>query len=417
MSDSIIKLRWPLDIRVDTYNGREIIVIQCPHGITERALILDRNVAPLLSAIGAGTTRVQLAERFIPMGASDQLIDELIALLDARCFLDNARYLESAQAHKDRFLALKVRPSTLAGVCYAQDPQELTEYLEHTLGQEPQNIEGSLQNIVGLMAPHIDYQRGVSGYAAAYRELVASSPDLIILIGTSHQYSERLFQLTTKSFDTPLGVLTTDTHFVQQLSLSYGLDRSFSDEYLHKREHSLELQTPYLKHLAPSAQIVPILVGGFHRYLQAERRTPGEDEEYQTFIGALSEQVRIATQLNRNVVVVAGVDMAHVGPQFGDKELTPQMMEIVAERDQRYLTLLTERNPEALFAYIAEDGDRRRVCGFPTMYTVLDLFNRLDWQLTPHVCGYHQAVDYERGCAVTFGALSYRSTNGVVRHG
>lgn len=102
--------------------------------------------------------------------------------------------------------------------------------------------------------------------------------------------------------------------------------------------------------------------------------------------------------------------MAHVGKSFGDdKPLTPEFMEHVRQRDLMYLQTIKEQDAHELFSHIAEDEDARRICGFPTMYTVLDVFKRLGIKCTASVYDYRQAVDYPRECAVTFAGVGLYS--------
>lgn len=222
-------------------------------------------------------------------------------------------------------------------------------------------------------------------------------------MGTSHQYSEFLFHLTDKDFATPLGISACNRRFVQRLATAYGELRSYASEYLHKEEHSLELQLPFLQYANPKAQIVPILVGSFHHMVQAER-LPEEYPEYDEFVAALCEAIRAAS--GTRLCVITGVDMAHVGPSFGDRTpLSPEQMEHVKQRDTEYLRTIEQHDRRAMFAHIAEDQDARRICGFPTMYTVLDLFDRLQLPYQAEIYDYSQAVDYQRGCAVTFAGI------------
>lgn len=99
--------------------------------------------------------------------------------------------------------------------------------------------------------------------------------------------------------------------------------------------------------------------------------------------------------------------MAHVGRSFGDEDsLTPQKMERVSARDREYLSAIEGLDTSALFAHICEDGDARRICGFPTMHTILDLFSRLNRRPAVKLISYDQAVDYPGECAVTFAGMA-----------
>jgi predicted class III extradiol MEMO1 family dioxygenase len=116
----------------------------------------------------------------------------------------------------------------------------------------------------------------------------------------------------------------------------------------------------------------------------------------------------------RKICIIAGVDMAHIGRQFGDKELlTPDVMHGIELRDRIYLECLLQQDKDALFDHIAEDEDARRICGFPTMYTVLDVFDRLGQRYTPQLFEYRQAVDERRECGVTFAGMGFYASDSV----
>jgi MEMO1 family protein len=137
------------------------------------------------------------------------------------------------------------------------------------------------------------------------------------------------------------------------------------------------------------------------------QKPPEEFPEYDEFVSALGELVSKQMKANKKVLVLAGVDMAHVGPHFGDeKPLTPEFMEQVRQRDSEYIETITKRDKKAMFSHIASDLDARKICGFPTMYTLLDLFERLGISYKTDFLDYHQAVDYDSGCAVTFASIS-----------
>lgn len=268
------------------------------------------------------------------------------------------------------------------------------------------------RDIACLVAPHIDYRRGGTCYGSIYPRLGESRADTYILIGTAHQYSQRIFHLCAKDFESPLGVHPCDQAFVTELATRFGVERSFADEYLHRREHSLELQLPFLSAVQPGAAVVPVLVGSYHQMLEA-MRYPHEWEEYETFAGALTESIKQRMDRGEKVSFLAGVDMAHVGRSFGDEgSLSPERMREIGYRDQQYLRAIEDGNHKAVFDHIAEDQDARRICGFPTMYLVLDVLNRLGGKTVCDVVAYDQAVDYSSDCAVTFAGLAmYRQKN------
>lgn len=405
------KLRWPLEVRLVPLDatdggqaGREAILIQCPIGISPKPLLLVPAVGPLLSAFTGERSVDEILAHFASQGLERATLDELIALLDSHLFLAGPRFFAAERESIESFRAKSIRPAALAGAAYPHSEVDLRALVDGLLVSPSQTPH--IGELACLVAPHIDYRRGGSSYGRIYPYLASSSADTFILIGTSHQFSRQMFHLSAKDFQSPLGILPCDTGFVSSLATRFGAERAFREEHLHRREHSLELQLPFISRIKPGAKIVPILVGSFHEAVESGRELERFDE-YVSFVGACAEVIQEERRAGRRVCVIAGVDMAHVGRHFGDgQQLTPAFMERVAERDSRYVQAIAEHDLGALFAHIAEDKDARRICGFPTMYTILDIFEKLGHRLTCEVSHYDQAVDYQSDCAVTFAGLA-----------
>ncbi|MGA1190908.1 MAG: AmmeMemoRadiSam system protein B [Bdellovibrionota bacterium] len=409
------ELREPLTVRIDNIEGETVLVLECPLGISPRPLCLNPIILPILRLCTGEYSVSTIQEKLASHGCTIELIHQLTTLLDDHLFLKSPRFEHAQQEVKNAFLREPIRQPALAGLTYPKDSYQLeTEvrtYLEiETLSQDISPL--SSLPLRCLVTPHIDYRRGGSCYGKAFRTLLTVQPEIIFLLGTSHQWSESLFLLTKKHFQTPLGVVNTDHRIVDAIAHHYGQRRSFQDEFLHKREHSLELQLPFIQYLAPNARIVPILVGSFHKMITSGRY-PHEFEDYTTFVDSLAHVIE-AEELtfNNRCLFIAGVDMAHIGSHFGDeRELSDEWMNEVHGKDVEYLTAVRELDSYRIFDHIAVDHDARRICGFPTMITLADLFTRLQLPLQAHEVDYQQAVNQEHGCAVTFGSIAYYSSS------
>jgi AmmeMemoRadiSam system protein B len=407
MSDPLLypKLRWPIDLRIETIGDQEILLVSCPLGISPQPLGLVAAVAPIVAEFEGRLSLEEITTKFSQFGLQQRLIEELVQMLDQGLFLESPRFFEAERRIRGDFAQSPLRPAALAGLSYSNDAQRLTQEIDAWLGHGSTPLAQPSRTMLGLVSPHIDYRRGGICYGKTYAYLRPERHDLYILIGTAHQYSRHLFHLTSKDFASPLGTIPCDHDFVERLAALYGTERSFADEILHRREHSLELQAPFLRRVTTHGHIVPILVGGFHQMVSAQR-APHEFETYESFVGALVECLRERIAQGQRICFLSGVDMAHVGRHFGDsRSLTPALMEDVAERDHQYLECIKNQDRRALFEHIAFDGDARRICGFPTMYTVIDCLDRLGLSYETDLIDYRQAVDYTTDCAVTFAGV------------
>lgn len=345
---------------------------------------------------------------------SDDL-KSFVDMLDQHYYLDSERFRDYKNAVVLEFRNQTTRVPAHVGGVYKADPEELKTQLEGFFsapngpGLPNSQLAGSTPR--AIVAPHIDFHRGGPAYAWAYKPLAESDgADLYILLGTSHYSGQTPYILTLKNFATPLGLVETDRDFVQRLQAKCAED-CFTDEYLHRGEHSLEFQVVFLKYLAQQRaaltgrpekpfKIVPILVSSFHSAV-VNQTLPEKDSAVGTFLRTLRD---LAALERRRVCFVAGVDLAHVGRQFGDREpITDDFLKWVESEDQKLVNRLVALDAPGFFNAVAKDQDKRRICGFSPLYSLIHL---LDGARGNHL-KYSQAFTPETGSAVTFSSLIF----------
>jgi AmmeMemoRadiSam system protein B len=168
----------------------------------------------------------------------------------ANCFnADNAMRVPAMRSD--------VRPAAVAGLFYPGTAAELDATLDAMLaGPEPQAPTPK-----ALIVPHAGYIYSGAVAGRAYRTLraVARRIRRVVLLGPSHrEWFRGLAVPRVQAFSTPLGLAGVDAAAVNRLS---ELPAVLVSDAPHAREHSLEVQVPFLQRLLPDAQIVPILVG------------------------------------------------------------------------------------------------------------------------------------------------------------
>ena len=108
---------------------------------------------------------------------------------------------------------------------------------------------------------------------------------------------------------------------------------------------------------------------------------------------------------SKRVCFIAGVDLAHVGIRFGDRDpLTPDFLEYVRAADLRLLNQVERLDAESFFQEVCEDQDRRRICGYPAIYTLLSVAGAQESKMIK----YDQATDTETQQSVTFASMVLR---------
>jgi len=150
-----------------------------------------------------------------------------------------------------------IRPAAVAGLFYPDDPQELNATLDSLLAGTAPGVDAPK----ALIVPHAGYVYSGSVAAHAFRSLRtrAGVVTRVILLGPSHrEWFRGLAVPRARAFATPLGLAVVDADAVARLS---DLPTVLVADAPHAREHSLEVQLPFLQKLLPQAQFVPIVVG------------------------------------------------------------------------------------------------------------------------------------------------------------
>ncbi|MCA1665125.1 MAG: AmmeMemoRadiSam system protein B [Myxococcales bacterium] len=186
------------------------------------------------------------------------------------------------------------------------------------------------------------------------------------------------FTFTRKHYETPLGTMTTDVELVDALTKKVGerlgetrAQALFKDEYHHRGEHSLEFQMVWLRHMwkerADAVKVVPILCGSLHDFVE-NGDSPRSDARVDVVLSTLVELVGA-----RSTLWIAGADLAHVGPRFGDQEaLDAGDRGSLERRDQETLAHASRGDAAGWFEEIRKERDRRRVCGLPPIFAMLE---------------------------------------------
>jgi len=383
-----------------------MICLRDPAHISESVLGLSPEAAPILSSLDGTHTilDIQTAEtRRRGRIVLRSEIEEVVRALDAGLFLDSPRFAAAYEAQTQAFRASTSRPAYHAGRAYPADPDALREWLDgffrHPDGPGAIAPDAPPAPVAGILSPHIDFARGGPVYAWAYRALAEAEPaDVYVVLGVPHQGIEGPAAVTLKPFETPLGALEVDRPFVDALARRARSDL-FRGEIGHRTEHSIEFETVFLRYLFPHREIriVPILTSFVHQ-LMAEGINPRDDPESQRFIEALGET--IAAYPGR-VCLIGGVDLAHVGPQFGDPApVTMQTLDWLASEDTAMLAAVEAGDADAFYESVAKDRDRRRICGLTPIYTALSVLGR-----GGNLLKYGQAPD--PGGTVTFASVAF----------
>jgi len=158
---------------------------------------------------------------------------------------------------------VKIRPPAVAGTFYPDDPQALRAQVQKCLeeGRRRQaDVVGRLRP-KALVVPHAGYVYSgpVAGSAYALIEPWAAEIRRVVLFGPSHRVAfQGLATSTAEAWETSLGDVPLDAAGAEALAR---LPQVRAFEAAHAREHSLEVQLPFLQELLPEFALLPVVAG------------------------------------------------------------------------------------------------------------------------------------------------------------
>lgn len=408
MSDAPPPVRPDVEILPITHEGASLFLLQDPEGLAAGPLGVAPGGLAAAGLFDGKRTAQDVSDALfketgqrVPAGVIQGLASEL----------EKAGFLETPGVASARLKLLRDfkdsgsrKPAHLAG--YPAGGLELSAFMggfysaPHGPGGPPPDKPAGAPPR-GLFAPHIDLGRGGPWYAWSYRELAkAPPPDAIVALGVAHMSPDSPWTFTKKEYETPYGAMKVDADLYAKLSACLWYEPA-RDEWVHRREHSLEFQALWLRYLWKDAcpPWVPILCSTFERWApdKPPSAAPAVDEALTRMRAVLGER--------KNVLVLAGVDLAHVGPRFGDElELGPELRARVEKEDRASLAPALSGDADSMYSSVVQDGHWRKWCGLSACYTALRLMGE---SVRGELLSYGQASD-PRGGLVSFASAVYR---------
>ena len=391
-------------------SGKTWICLQDPQNISPKALFLPPPVYFIVSHFDGQHSIVDIQAEYMRKFGDflfTEKVEEIISQLDENLFMEGERFLEMLRQREEVFKKASSREAVFAGKSYEEDPERLRNQMEGYFrgpeGPGPLGERSPGERLKAVIVPHIDFQRGGFCYAFAHHEIwKRSSSRLFVIFGTAHTAMRHPFCLTRKDFMTPLGTLEAHKDVIDAIQSKCPYDL-FADEGVHRNEHSIEFQCLFLRFMFPAPaplKIIPILSGYFHEAFE-KGISPMEIKPVRQFIDALRESV---SSLNEEVCYIASADLAHMGLQFGDPGGIGEVdLRILEEQDREMLGYVERMNAEGFSNLILRERDRRRICGYPAIYGMLNCLDAKGGKLLK----YGQAFTSEIKSVVTFASMAF----------
>jgi AmmeMemoRadiSam system protein B/AmmeMemoRadiSam system protein A len=278
-----------------------------------------------------------------------------------------------------------IREPAVANQFYPGNKDTLNRFLDQTLAHTPEpRYPGTPEpRILGIVVPHAGYPYSGPTAAYAYKAVSGLRPKTVVILGPSHHVGFNEFAVYAKgSWKTPLGNVDIDEKFAAELMRQTTLARDLPRA--HEREHSIEVQVPFLQKVLKDFRIVPIEIA-FTDY-----------PRLQELAKALA-----ATAQGKEVLLVASSDLYH-GDSYQDCQHT----------DSLTLSYLERFDPKGLFD--ALQSESASACGglpvIALMLTLKDLGATRAQVL--HRTNSNDVTGERGGYCVGYGAVAFYREEG-----
>ena len=242
--------------------------------------------------------------------------------------------LESS-AHGDYLFAVERAPA-VAGTFYPDDAASLRATVARLVGQG----EAPAEDALAIVAPHAGYvySGGIAG--EVYRSVRV--PSHVVVTCPNHTGMGARAAITSHgTWRIPGHAVPIDEPLAEELRGVAGLTE---DERAHAREHSLEVQLPFLVHRNPGVRFVPVCLGML---------------PYESCVRIGTALADVVIRHGGDVLLVASTDMSHYLPA-----------DVAKEKDRLALERIEALDPRGLYDTVLEHGIS--MCGFiPTTVTLI----------------------------------------------
>lgn len=241
---------------------------------------------------------------------------------------------------------MRTRKPIVAGQFYPAQHDSCIHEINECLDARVLN-ESLPETIVAGIVPHAGWTFSGSLAALVFSAIRQQDEKIhtFVIFGTAHSYFGASPAVYDRGvWETPLGEAAIDEVLAEAV-LSAGT--AVSDCDAHLREHSIEVQVPFIQYLFAGARILPVLVPPTNSAVPL-----GES------LGEI-----ISREGQKKIVCIGSTDLTHYGPRYGftphgtDKNALEWAQKV---NDKKFIDLALKLEPEQLLAGAAENGN---ACG------------------------------------------------------
>ena len=242
-----------------------------------------------------------------------------------------------------------MRVPICAGTFYPSTKEELEHELSKLFDVETEYYP----NAKGIIVPHAGYLYSGKVAAKVYKAISKINKKRFVILGVDH-YNYGVIATSLQEWVTPLGRAEIDVDFVNKITKEQAI---VVDEAAMEKEHSIEVQLPFLQYIFNNFKFVPIQL---------------------PFIDYTNIKYIADILTDRDTFYIASSDFTHYGPDFRfvPEESLYNPPKYVEKLDKKIVEIIKEFDSERFFNYIVKND--LTVCGFVAITLLLEIIKKLN---------------------------------------
>jgi hypothetical protein len=231
----------------------------------------------------------------------------------------------------------------VAGQFYPADKNELSRAIDGYL--KPYKVIRGEGDLLAIIVPHAGYQYSGSVAGYAYKQLTNKSFDTVIVIGISHfGVFDGITVIPSGEYETPLGRIKIDDETASRLLAAD--PKIFYAREPWDKEHSVDVQVPYLQKTLKNFKLVPVMIG---------QQSP---ENCRILADSILRSIK-----GKRVLVVASTDLSHY-----------HTAEVAAKMDASAIDAISKGDLELLVSRLS--SGECEMCGYGPVITAMMIAER-----------------------------------------
>lgn len=234
---------------------------------------------------------------------------------------------------------MRIRRPSVAGAFYPSRPEKLKQVINDCFlhkfgpGKLPSNKNND-RSITSVVCPHAGYIYSGPAAAHCYFYLAEEKqPETTIILGPNHRgWGSPISMMGEGAWETPLGRTLIDEKTAKKIFNSSNIIDI--DDSAHIREHSIEVQLPFLQYIFEDFKFIPISMGY---------------QDLETCIEIGETIAKVAE--DQDVLIIASSDLSHQESQ-----------EVATKKDRLVIEAILEMNEVILQEKVR--SNRITTCGY-----------------------------------------------------